>query len=119
MDAKDFLEGISRDNIFSSSSHLSNDIRLASRFFYIFIVFGIIFLLLHNGLTAIAGTSLLWALACLVVGAALGFLFGVPKIYQNSLPPGGSDSKISNTISAFYQQQVNTNLTEISDWLTK
>jgi hypothetical protein len=57
----------------------------------------------------------MWCLACLAVGAAVGFLFGIPKVLQREgktiiHPEGGPLA---------YRQRVNTNLEEISDWLTK
>jgi hypothetical protein len=59
--------------------------------------------------------AFLWAAACLSVGFFAGFLFGIPKVLQGertnptpaTKPPTG------------YRQRVNTNLEEISDWLTK
>lgn len=59
--------------------------------------------------------------AALLAGSLLGFLFGIPKRLQhNSVNPSNqqsdsADQDISENIS--YQQ--NTNLEEISDWLTK
>lgn len=50
----------------------------------------------------------LWAFACLSSGALVGFLFGIPRTVQASDPEGWG-----------YRQQVNTNLEQISDWLTK
>src|SRR5215204_1310371 len=62
-----------------------------------------------------AGTSFIWALASATLGGAFGFLFGIPKILQGSrLPEESASSAVID-----YRQQVNTNLTEISDWLTK
>jgi hypothetical protein len=51
----------------------------------------------------------LWASACLAAGAAVGFLFGIPKTEQKA--DAGNQSS--------YRQQVNTSLEQISDWLTK
>lgn len=70
---------------------------------------------------ALAGARLagpvLAALACLAAGAGIGFLFGIPKILQADRLPESSDPEKQRALS--YRQQVNTNLTEISDWLTK
>jgi len=60
-----------------------------------------------------AGASLILAFACLLSGGFLGFLFGIPRSQQN--PPSGN-SKI-NERSRDYSE--NTNLEQISDWLTK
>ncbi len=71
----------------------------------------------------------LWALAITSAGGALGFLFGIPKVLQrrvDSNPPKGTGGQSSNgeartngADDPTYQQRVNTNLEEISDWLTK
>ncbi|MBS1605574.1 MAG: hypothetical protein JST42_23115 [Bacteroidetes bacterium] len=82
-------------------------------FFVIFTVLGLIAVLVYGCLTGSFGTCMIWALACLVCGAAIGFLFGIPKILQGS-KPGNGDKETPD-----YQMHVNTNLTEISDWLTK
>lgn len=73
-------------------------------------------------------SQLLWSLALWSVGVAVGFLFGIPRVLQGKSPTGtkselGPDSKTPNAVSptaaAGYEQRVNTNLEEISDWLTK
>jgi hypothetical protein len=50
----------------------------------------------------------LWALACLGAGSLLGIVFGIPR--SVSQPPGGQ---------AGPDLQANTNMEQISDWLTK
>jgi hypothetical protein len=65
---------------------------------------------------------ILWALASLVSGLLAGFLFGIPKVLQgkgsiSERRQEGGKSDLAQESS--YQQQVNTNLTEISDWVTK
>jgi tetratricopeptide (TPR) repeat protein len=68
-------------------------------------------------------SALIWSLACLISGAVIGFLFGIPRVLQSDAVPGaqpktegaGSDSKTDRT--PIYQ--VNTNLEQVSDWLTK
>jgi hypothetical protein len=52
--------------------------------------------------------AILWAIASLASGGILGFLFGVPKVLQDDTRKTGG-----------YRQVVNTNLDQISDWLTK
>ena len=58
--------------------------------------------------------SLIWSVACLMAGAVVGFLFGIPKILQSEKITSPQEG---NRIH--YRQQVNTNLEQISDWLTK
>lgn len=62
------------------------------------------------------------ALAALLCGGLLGFLFGIPRTLQNDRapeqPPGGEDAgQVGSTNGTSYH--ANTNLEQISDWLTK
>ena len=50
-----------------------------------------------------------WGLAYFAVLFLVGFLFAIPKVLQTDSKPGDSG----------YDQRVNTNLEQISDWLTK
>jgi hypothetical protein len=104
------------------------------------LIAGVIVVLVFLNTYSGKATVFEWMLACLLFGHFIGFLFGIPRILQggsqngvssalgtaNPLPgrtpqpntatqttPGGHSSAVT------YQQQVNTNLTEISDWLTK
>jgi tetratricopeptide (TPR) repeat protein len=54
----------------------------------------------------IFGYGFIVAVACTAVGGLFGFLFGIPRTVQSSK-------------AGEYQQEVNTNLEQISDWLTK
>lgn len=63
----------------------------------------------------------LWALASLAVGAFVGMLFGIPRMRQTN-----STSQADNTADKpemgdkrKYQPEINNNLIEVSDWLTK
>ena len=58
-------------------------------------------------------------MASLMGGASVGFLFGIPKILQSDDASKGDPPRDSPSVTSGYRQQVNTNLTEISDWLTK
>ncbi|MEW4452104.1 hypothetical protein AB1L30_05400 [Bremerella sp. JC817] len=58
--------------------------------------------------TFFVASSLIWAFAAQMSGMLLGFLFGIPKVQQGASPEDGR-----------YQQQVNTNLEQVSDWVTK
>ncbi len=61
--------------------------------------------------------SLIWSMAFLVVGCLLGFIFSVPKIISGDAPL----NNLVTTANATYVKRIeeNTNLTQISDWLTK
>ena len=71
----------------------------------------------------------MWGDACALVGMLLGFLFGIPRFLtrpgsvgaqslSNSLPPagGGGQPPVQQPAPL---GSINTNLEEISDWLTK
>ncbi|MGC4004674.1 MAG: hypothetical protein QM811_16770 [Pirellulales bacterium] len=59
--------------------------------------------------------GLLWSLSGLAFGFLGGFLFGIPKVIQHQDRELGAITDKPES----YQQLVNTNLVEISDWLTK
>jgi len=105
-----FGKGISSQNDPSAK-----DLRHITVFFYVFAVLSVIAVIWHCGLNRNSATPLLWGLACAAVGAAVGFLFGIPKILQS----GATKTEPNEDRRLDYRQQVNTNLTEISDWLTK
>ena len=66
-------------------------------------------------MTALAiGT--LTAGASLMVGALLGFLFGIPRTLQGERPPDVLERSSGGSAPEY---RVNTNLEQISDWLTK
>lgn len=62
---------------------------------------------------SILSSSLLTALAALIAGVFLGFLFGIPHALQD---PNSTTSRGSRSAGEY---AVNTNLEQISDWLTK
>jgi hypothetical protein len=70
----------------------------------------------------------LCAFACLAIGVILGFLFGIPRVLQSDsyLARVNEEQKLNQpyeqpnaTPQQSYRQQVNTNLEQISDWVTK
>ena len=65
---------------------------------------------IHNAKNALEvfGYGTLLSLAAIAIGGLLGFLFGIPRTIQ-------SDDKVQDE----FRQVVNTNLEQISDWLTK
>jgi hypothetical protein len=68
------------------------------------VVIGLVVVTIHGN--PIGG--LLWSGACLFAGTLIGFLFGIPKTVSD---PRATNIEI--------QQKVNTNLEDISDWMTK
>lgn len=55
--------------------------------------------------------------ASLLVGSLLGFLFGIPRTLQSERPRVGDSKEQQRGDETWYQ--ANTNLEQISDWLTK
>jgi hypothetical protein len=78
------------------------------------------------------GPVLLWVFASLATGGTAGFLFGIPKAgitqaTESDFSPASStragasveDANISSGREASLRARPNTNLEEVSDWLTK
>lgn len=82
-------------------------------FFSVLGIAGILTNLAYGFSVGSVGSCLIWSLSCLTGGIATGFLFAIPKILQ------GSQATNEDKEALDYKLQVNTNLTEISDWLTK
>jgi Response regulator containing CheY-like receiver, AAA-type ATPase, and DNA-binding domains len=103
------------------------DLRVTSTFLLVFLVIGLIVLLFQS--TEARWSALLWALAWLAIGDIIGFLFGIPRVLQqpDAKPPANPPAAGAAAPPATpptdtdfsYRQEVNTNLEQISDWLTK
>ena len=72
---------------------------------------------LGDGLVRI-GTGVTAATASMVVGGVLGFLFGIPRTFQGDQPSKRRTNEPTRTDTRF-DYRANTNLEQISDWLTK
>lgn len=59
------------------------------------------------------GTILIWIMACICIGFTAGFLFGFPRSGKPKTENGKAETSMNGTA------RPNTNLEEISDWLTK
>ena len=87
------------------------------------LLLGIIFLLMysasHNEFSRTAAVCLLiaGAASASASGILVGFLFGIPRIVQRDASQSGVSRPIAQIQST--SLGINTNLTEISDWLTK
>jgi hypothetical protein len=69
----------------------------------------------HN-FFARAGASLALGIGAVVLGALLGFVFGIPRTLQHDTAPSPNPGIAEQDQIAY---QINTNLEQISDWLTK
>lgn len=73
------------------------------------------------------GPVLLWCVACLAAGATVGFLFGIPRSGSQMARQNANKEPANagaNAAAALSQREneagrPNTNLEEVSDWLTK
>jgi hypothetical protein len=65
------------------------------------------------------GPVLLWVFACLAAGGTTGFLFGIPKSGTKIENPNSLSVGASAGPSTAKRARPNTNLEEVSDWLTK
>jgi len=66
---------------------------------------------------SIAGVAFLVAFSSLLAGGLLGFLFGIPRTLQQGEKPADQEKSDAGTSGHGYE--INTNLEQISDWLTK
>lgn len=74
------------------------------------------------GFLAVMSVGVLLAGASAFVGGTLGFLFGIPRTLQQegtTSPADASHARPDSTPPARVDYRVNTNLEQISDWLTK
>jgi len=84
------------------------------------VLFGVLVVRIHC--TAHWPGGLLWGMAALSVGAIVGFLFGIPRVLQSDARAAESQAGSgapTAPAAAGYRVEVNTNLEQISDWLTK
>lgn len=91
-------------------------------FFVVFLTLGFIIISIYGISLRSVATSIIWMLACVMAGGVIGFLFGIPKIMQDSTKADNTDKiqvRDNESGNGDYKLLVNTNLTEISDWLTK
>ena len=84
--------------------------------------------LIIAGLAAWANAvfAILWSAACTAVGAGVGFVFGIPRTLQTDgqtevrqTVQEGKEEDVKPRVTARRTTGVNTNLEQISDWLTK
>ena len=107
----------------AASNEQNQDIRWTKNGVLFFGSLGVVGLLLYaiqyvlQGKTAqvcgILGSGLLIACASFGLGSLLGFIFAIPRALQAQRATDPGNSK------AVLEYQVNTNLEQISDWLTK
>lgn len=86
------------------------------------IVSAFILIIIYDGLHDWDGLpiALLWAFACLASGGIIGFLFAIPRVIPFDVKNQNSAS-LANVSGQFANNRlgVNTNIEQVSDWLTK
>ena len=68
------------------------------------------------GFLSRVGAGLALGFGCLVAGSSLGFVFGIPRTLQHDVPATQVEADVDKGAVKY---QINTNLEQISDWLTK
>lgn len=98
------------------------DFRITIYFLALTITIGLGFVLIQG--VGMRAPAFLWALAMLASGGLVGFLFGIPRVLQDTgagavIHTDANDKSNQSSGLPAYRMQVNTNLEQISDWLTK
>jgi hypothetical protein len=65
------------------------------------------------------GIAFLLAGGCVMLGGLLGFLFGIPRALQRERPEAAGQNAQKDESANRPAYRANTNLEEVSDWLTK
>jgi hypothetical protein len=120
-----YLIGLGRVAVGDSLSHEVRDAALILTISLVLLIGGWI---LTSAATTVAADALrpaalriaiLWAAACFMAGFLGGFLFGVPKMGPEGTTTSAAATAAPTTAGQGYSQRPNTNLEQISDWLTK
>jgi len=97
------------------------DLKITVLFLTLTVSLGLSFVLIQS--VGPRAPAFLWSLAALACGGLVGFLFGIPRVLQDKGEVGSSNPNGETASHAgpcpTYRIQVNTNLEQISDWLTK
>src|SRR5262245_43225237 len=65
------------------------------------------------------GVAILWSLGCIASGLLVGFLFALPRTTEGTEVKPASGSGGAGEAQLARRLRVNTNLEQISDWVTK
>jgi hypothetical protein len=118
-----FIAGSDRGNSdLSPSDELRRDLAATRLVVIVGFVIGIVVILAWHSQEPKIHVLVLWALACFASGALTGFLFGIPRVLQK--PIGFETSRSESATGtppalSSYELIINTNLDDVSDWLTK
>ena len=115
----------------SSNRHAGNDAWFIATLILVgvgllaLILYSLQFLGSASRILSIASLGFAVAGAAFLIGMVVGFLFGIPHSLQGNLPSGGSENAVGAESGDSDRPQgslsigPNTNLEQISDWLTK
>lgn len=107
------------------SARISADLRKVNKALLPLLGVGLVAALWIGFIADSIGPVLLWCVACISVGGTVGFLFGIPRAGTQALAveqrEGGSAVAVVDTPARGKPEggRPNTNLEEVSDWLTK
>jgi len=99
------------------AARVPEDLRRTGWFFITSLVVGIGAIFTQTGWSGRAAPALMWMLACLTSGAAVGFLFGIPKILQGDDAPGATRGDGLGEIAALldeYERGADTSLRRLA-----
>ena len=120
---KSLIENQPPISISREEAKVREDIWLIAKYIGGFIATGLIalFILEWRAEKGVPFVAILWAAACLACGAIIGFLFGIPRFLQgDNAPPVRENQGNPNARAQKSSHYIpNTNLEQISDWLTK
>lgn len=85
------------------------------------VVIGLFTVALYDWLHKFEGfpVAILWAFACIACGGVIGFLFGVPRVVPIESDKSVVVNEAGNSNQNSHRLSINTNIEQISDWLTK
>jgi hypothetical protein len=96
---------------------ITRDLWLTALILITSIISGQVFVVLHEPDIISKSAVMLWALACLGAGTLLGLIFGIPRAASEARPGSENPAKLGD--GGNYHLRANTNMEQISDWLTK
>ena len=106
-------------NVSQGTKESNSELSKVNYVFLVAIGIGLVAINFFGKTSADKATIVLWAVASLSIGALVGLLFGIPRMrqpYSKSATGMPHDNKIEGKQ---VQPEINNNLIEVSDWLTK
>ena len=96
---------------------ITRDLWVTASLVTTWIIIGLIVVWCHE--VSFGSIGFLWSLACLATGSLFGFIFGVPRAATEPASKTDQATTLTSTYGAYSRLKANTNMEQISDWLTK